>query len=193
MLGGFLRRGRWHTWGTSERVESADQVRDQLINEGFEQVRAFHFDADTFDFALLEDELVKAATAAYSRLKQQGINAFALFTDDGAMTIGVAANVFASIDDAAEDELRNPSEWSLDDSGRELDIAYRLILSRSRDELSRVEFSTFREGLFAAMENALKRIDFGDTVVLSAVTDAGVSKLISPESLRERFDAATEH
>ncbi|MGV3619645.1 MAG: hypothetical protein ACO1OB_02440 [Archangium sp.] len=148
--------------------------------------REWTFDPDAFDFALLEDELVTAMKRVLSRMP--GINAFALYTDESAMTIGAAAHRFESFDD---ETLWWPPEWSLRDDGTDFDVPYRLILSQHRDMLTRVPFETFHEGFSAALVNAMKRIEFGAVVALRSVNDTGEVTFIGPESMRERFNAAT--
>jgi len=209
----FRRTGKLHTWGKSERIECADaiaaleaakQACADFERDGFVATRAWKFERDSFDFELFATELSEAVKKAFTRLRAQQLelNAFALMTDDSAMTLVAAAHHFPSIADAKDEVLWNPNEWSVwdKDAPGDFDVAYRLILSQSRDELTRVEYGEYRDGFEEMSVRVLEQLKrealFGaaerEFVLLHDVTDsegpteALVSRLNS-ETLGARY------
>lgn len=207
----FRRTGRAQTWGTSTRIDSADAnaaiqtaklACEEFERDGFAPTRAWHFDPDAFDFELPAAEMLAATKSSFTALAatHSGLNAFAVATDSGAMTIFPLAHQFPFIADAKDEELWSPSEWTIDERGADFDITYRLILAQHRDELSRFEFLEYREGFARtaiAVLSQLKReglFGSGEFVLLFDVTDSEgpdeslVSKLNS-ETLSARYSA----
>ena len=175
-----LRTGKVLTWGISEEIDDVDAVRNRLLTSGYIVTRRWHFDPVVFDDERFLDELASAAHTAFSALREQhpGLNAFALQTDDGAMTIGAVAHAFADDDDDDDSILLDPSAWSVQDMSVVFDVVYRLILSQHRDDLSLVGFDQFRAAFDAAVIRALSILrdkgvfgDNDDVTIIYDITD----------------------
>jgi hypothetical protein len=165
----FSRKGKPSTFGESKRemygdLETLDlllaEKRMALEGDGFALTREWHFVPSAFDFALLQREVEDAGRAAFKamRLQHQDSNAFAIVTDDSRMTIGPVVHSFPSIKSADRDQLWNPAEWANWKDAGEFDIAYRLILSQSRDDLSTFPFESFCDGFDEAVVTALEHL-----------------------------------
>ena len=207
----ILRTGRFMTFGESRihafanaqllQLEIAQQ-QQSVQAAGFKLVREWTFDPARFDFDLLQHELelATAATIAQLRAEYPRLNAFALATDDGAMTIFPIAHVFDSSAAADDDTLWSPDEWGISEHDEHFDVAYRLILSQHRDDLTKVVFRTFKSGFTKAALAALQQLDaqgvFGNRdqrVVLYHVTDddqaSAMVKLLQSPALYRRWKA----
>lgn len=191
-LDGMLihRRGGPKTWGTTEKTSLPDansarsaaaEKRASLEADGFKVVREWVHDPSKFDFGLLQRELEIATKSAITKLRvdHPNLNAFALMTDDDAITIVPISCEFDSIQEADDGILFIPDEWDIWDADEEFDIPYRLILSQFQDDLSEVDFNEYRQGFRNAMINALVTLDsqgfFGkstDRILMYYVSDS---------------------
>lgn len=169
--------GKVWTWGESTTEYFDKQViledaieskRVALLDEGFTLVRTWSFEPTHFDFKLLKSEIELATSRMVRRLREKypKVNAFALGTDHDAMTILPMAHCFDSIIDANDELLWAPDEWSISESDESFDIPYRLILSQKRNDLTKVDYLTYKSGFREAAIAALEKIDsdgvFGD-------------------------------
>jgi len=185
------------TWGEERRTKHASAGEAQAAyaafcaaapSEGYTLERASLIDPAMFDAPLLKTLLVAATRQAVCALRAahpgQHFNAYALLSDDSAMTISLLANsreALASAED--EDEmLWNPGEWQFDEGGAYFDSAYRLLLQAHRELPFEVEFEVFRAAAFEVGIAALELLDreglFGtgaereETVLLFEVSDS---------------------
>jgi hypothetical protein len=171
------RIGKLQTFGISKKTPFMDaeplakavaSKRASLESEGFTLVREWHFDRSRFDFALLQRELEVAIKSAVKQLRDDhaDLNAFALMTDADAMTIALIAHEFESIEGADDYILFVPDEWEIWEGNVHFDIAYRLILSQHRDDLTTVDHDEYKSGFTEAADAALTILDsqglFGD-------------------------------
>lgn len=212
----LVRKGNVNTWGSSEILEYQDAEEAKiefnlknvsLANSNIVLYRSGVYDPDNFDFSQLTDEIREGARKAFTKIRDSHpneiINAFALFSDDDAMTIVHAGNSdyarFSKGDD--DDFLWNPSEWSYCDGSEYLDIAYRLILTQHQDLPSNINSDDFKAGFIESTITALEQLDnegfFGSnliresTIVLFAISDSdyiddAVRRLNTP-SMYERY------
>lgn len=184
------------TWGEDARTEHAsaaaaqaayDSVCAAALADGYTLARAVTSDPAVFDAPLLHTLLVDATRQAVGHLRAahpgQHFNAWALLSDDSAMTISLLANsreALATAED--EDEMFwNPGEWQFDEGGAYFDSAYRLLLQAHRDLPFTVDFAKFRNSAFEACIAALELVAaeglFGmgvereETLVLFEVSD----------------------
>ena len=157
--------------------------------------------------ALLHTLVADAARRAFAAVRRahpdQHINAYALVSDDSAMTIGPAANSREALaaSEYGEEMLWNPAEWAFEDGVAYFDSAYRLLLQAHRDLPFDVDFDTFRTGVFEACIAALAQLDaeacFGagaqreEFVLLFEVSDSepveGVMARLNPPAVVARF------
>ena len=195
----LLRTGKVLTWGISEEIDDVDAARNRLLTDGWIVTRRWEFSPTAFDDERFLDELTTAARTAFTALREEhpGLNAFALQTDDGAMTIAAVAHAFADNDDECSNDVDSdddddialsPSEWSVQDMHVVFDVAYRLILSQHRDDLSLVGFDQFRAAFDAAVIQTLSTLRdegvFGDDVtIIYDVTD-GESVVLAQRAAR---------
>lgn len=204
------------TWGEEARSEyaSAAQARaayvahcQAALDDGYTLARAMLIDPAVFDFALLQSTVTAATRLAVDAVRRahpgQHIDAFALVSDDSAMTIGPMANSREALaaSEYGEEMRWNPAEWAFDDGGAYFDSAYRLLLQAHRHLPFDVDFTTFRAGVFEACIAALAQLDaegvFGagaqrdEGVLLFEVSDseplAGAMERLNPPAAVARF------
>ena len=143
----------------------------------------------TVDLHTFKAEVKAAAARAFTAIKgnhpDETFYAFALYSDDGAMTVNPAANSEQALErsvaaygkrgKAMLGELRwSPAEWEYEDeAGDELDDAYdqlNTLLEKVGDD----EFERFREAAYTAMVDALDELNtegfFGRGKERAAVT-----------------------
>ena len=210
--------GAVQTWGEETRKDYASvagahaayqaHCRSALA-DGYTLARESVIDPAVFDYALLQTLVAGAVRLAVDAVRrahpEQHINAFALVSDDSAMTIGPMANSREALaaSDYAEEMLWNPAEWAHDDGGAYFDSAYRLLLQAHRDLPFDVDFATFRTGVFDACIAALAQVDaegvFGtgarrdESVLLFDVSDSepveGAMARLNPPAVVARFEA----
>ena len=204
----WVRSGKVQTWGARtitecDTAEAADAEFQAACArqpaDGFVLTREGTYDPARFDFEQLKNEIREGARQAFTSVRQahpgKNVNAFALMTDDSAMTVGPVANSEEAWRESGgeEDFLWNPSEWSYTEGGEFLDIAYRLILPYHQDVPTEVEFEEFQAGVFEAGIRALEELDgegfFGtgtareNVVLLFDVTDSDV-----PDDMAQRLN-----
>lgn len=206
------------TWGEETRTQYASEAEahaayatrcQAALADGYSLARASVIDPAAFDFALLHTLVADAARLAFGAVRRahpgQHINAFALVSDDSAMTIGPAANSREALaaSEYGEEMLWNPAEWVFEDGVAYFDSAYRLLLQAHRDLPFGVDFDTFRSGVFDACIAALAQLDaegcFGadaqrdDFVLLFEVSDSeqveGAMARLNPPAVVARFAA----
>jgi hypothetical protein len=206
------------TWGEETRKDYASVAEAQAaylshceaaVAGGHTLARAMLIDPAVFDFALLHTLVADATRRVFDCVRRahpdQHIDAFALVSDDSAMTIGCMANSREALAASAygEEMLWNPAEWAFDDGGAYFDSAYRLLLQAHRDLPFEVDFSTFRSGVFDACIAALAQLDaegvFGagaqreEFVLLFEVSDSepveGAMARLNPPAVVARFHA----
>ncbi|MGK5035489.1 DUF4303 domain-containing protein [Janthinobacterium sp. LB3P118] len=206
------------TWGEETRKDYASEAEAQAayvahcrtaLADGYTLARESTIDPAVFDFALLQTLLADAARLAVDAVRRahpdQHINAFALVSDDSAMTIGPVANSREALaaSEYGEEMLWNPAEWAFDEGGAYFDSAYRLLLQAHRDLPFDVDFVTFRAGVFEACIAALAQFDaegvFGtgaqrdEGVLLFEVSDSepleGAMARLNPPAVVARFEA----
>lgn len=191
------RTGNVKTRGESEDTPYADsnacraafdRRRRQIETAGFVLAREWHFDPPAFDFARLTQEIALAARQAFTLVRQvhadERINAYAVVTDDGAMTLVPAANSAEALKAAGDepDVLWNSGEWSCLEGGEFFDIPYRLLLTQHQGDWPKVPFEEFAAGVAEASVRALELLDresfFGtgperdNSVVLFQIADS---------------------
>lgn len=135
------------TWGEEARSGYASEALARAayvahcqaaLDEGYTLARAMLIDPAVFDFALLQSLVTDATRLAVDAVRRahpgQHIDAFALVSDDSAMTIGPMANSREALaaSEYGEEMLWNPAEWAFDDGGAYFDSAYRLLLQAHR-------------------------------------------------------------
>lgn len=206
------------TWGEETRKDYASEAEAQAayvahcrtaLADGYTLARESTIDPAVFDFALLQTLLADAARLAFDAVRRahpdQHINAFALVSDDSAMTIGPMANSRDALaaSEYGEEMLWNPAEWAFEDGGEYFDSAHRLLLQAHRDLPFDVDFVTFRAGVFEACIAALAQFDaegvFGtgaqrdEGVLLFEVSDSeaveGAMARLNPPAVVARFEA----
>ncbi len=206
------------TWGEETRKDYASEAEahaayaarcQAALADGYILARESTIDPAVFDFALLKILVAHAARRAFDGVRRahpgQRIDAFALVSDDSAMTIGCMANsreALAASEDG-EEMLWNPAEWAFDEGGAYFDSAWRLLLQAHRELPFDVDFATFRAGVFDACIAALAQLDaegmFGsgaqreEFVLLFEVSDSepleGVMARLNPPAVVARFEA----
>lgn len=185
------------TWGEDTRTAhaGAEEARAAYaafcaaaLSEGYTLERACVTDPAVFDAPLLQTLLVTATRQAVSALRAahpgQHFNAWALLSDDSAMTISLLANSREALATAEDQNERfwNPGEWQFDEGGEYFDSAYRLLLQAHRELPFEVDFEVFRASAFEACIAALEQLAaeglFGtgvereETLVLFEVSDS---------------------
>ncbi|MFB9245798.1 DUF4303 domain-containing protein [Massilia antarctica] len=165
--------GMTETWGTDTLEELASPAAARArytalcadaVAAGFTLTRQAAIDLNRLDATLLASEIRDGARNAFNAMRaahpDQTFNAFALVSDDSAMTIVPLANsVQALSEDGGDDEiLWNPSEWSFFEEGAWLDIAYRMILPYHRDIPNEVDIDALRAWVFGACAAALQQL-----------------------------------
>ena len=205
------------TWGEETRKDYASEAEAHAawlahcraaLADGHSLARESTIDPAVFDFALLHTLVADAARLAFDAVRRahpdQHIDAFALVSDDSAMTIGCMANsreALAASEDG-EEMLWNPAEWAFDDGGAYFDSACRLLLQAHRALPFEVAFATFRSGVFDACIAALAQLDaegcFGtgaqrdEFVLLFEVSDSepveGAMARLNPLAVVARFE-----
>lgn len=126
------------------------------------------------DFNILENKIEKAAKNAfiemYEKHKEEGIYCFALYSDDGAMTVCPATNTNDFIKDFEEEDLDyykfESAEWKYEMMGA--DEEFDEICKILYDELSKNNYENeysdekvfykFRNQLFQTCINVLKKL-----------------------------------
>jgi len=205
------------TWGEEARSDCASELEAQAayaahcqaaLADGYVLAQARAIDPAVFEFGLLQnlvrDGARRAFNAARTAHPTQHLNAFALLSDDSAMTIGPVANSREALaaSEYGEEMLWNPGEWCFGDGGAYLDSAYRMLLQAHRGLPFELDFATFRRGVFEACIAALEELDsegfFGvgeqrdDCVLLFEVTDSeaveGAMARLNPPAVVARFD-----
>ena len=185
------------TWGEETRTVHAGDASARAayaafcaaaLSEGYTLERASLIDPAVFDAPLLQTMLVTATRQAVAFVRaahpDQHFNAWALLSDDSAMTISLLANSREELA-TAEDENEmfwNPGEWQFDEGGEYFDSAYRLLLQAHRDLPFEVDFDVSRASAFEACIGALEQLAaeglFGtgaereETLVLFEVSDS---------------------
>lgn len=169
----FVASGKVETWGESELRElpGTEEVHDAYTRfcraakaDGYRLVREATYDPRHFDFATFTVEVREGARRAFAAVRrdhpERVINAFALLTDAGAMTIGpVAGTVDLHADDEdSEDTVWNCEDWDLFEGGAYLDVAYRMILTQHRGLPSQIPFDVFRQRMFESCIVALEEL-----------------------------------
>lgn len=206
------------TWGEETRKDYASEAAAQAayavhcraaLADGYTLARESTIDPAVFDFTLLQTLLAAAARLAVDAVRrahpEQHIDAFALVSDDSAMTIGPVANSREALaaSEYGEEMLWNPAEWAFDEGGAYFDSAYRLLLLAHRELPFDVDFATFRAGVFDACIGALAQLDaegvFGtgarrdDCVLLFEVSDSepveNAMARLNPPAVVARFEA----
>ncbi|PJC99555.1 hypothetical protein GQ37_004285 [Janthinobacterium sp. BJB1] len=206
------------TWGEETRTHYASEAEAQAaygarcqaaLADGYALARASVIDPAVFDFAQLQALVAHAARRAVDCVRrahpEQHIDAFALVSDDSAMTIGCMANSREALaaSEYGEEMLWNPAEWAFDEGGACFDSAYRLLLQAHRELPFDVAFATFRAGVFDACIAALAQLGaegvFGtgderdDCVLLFEVSDSGplegAMARLNPPAVVARFEA----
>lgn len=214
----WMASGAAMTWGEETRAQYASVAEAQAAyaarcqaaqTDGYTLARTMLIDPAIFDFALLQILVADAARLAFAAVRRahpdQHIDAFALVSDDSAMTIGPAANSREALaaSEYGEEMLWNPAEWAFEDGVAYFDSAYRLLLQAHRDLPFDVDFDTFRSGVFDACIVALAQLDaegcFGmgaqrdDFVLLFEVSDSdaveGAMERLNPPAVVARFTA----
>jgi hypothetical protein len=212
----WVRSGAVKTWGTCEitQCDSVDhahaQFHDTLVKQttdGFVLTRQGTYDPSRFDFEQLRTEIREGARQAFAACRAahpgETINAYALISDDSAMTIIPATNSEEAHRNKGGDEdfLWNTGEWSYQDGDEFLDIAYRLILTQCQDLPFEMEFEDFRTGFIESCVRALEDLDregcFGagpareSVVVLFQISDAdyidGAMRRLNTGAMYKRY------
>lgn len=206
------------TWGEETRNDYASEAQAHAgylahchaaLADGYALARAMLIDPAVFDFALLQTLVADAARLAVEAARRahpdQHIDAFALVSDDSAMTIGCMANSREALaaSEYGDEMLWNPAEWAFDEGDAYFDSAYRLLLQAHRELPFDVDFATFRTGVFDACIAALAQLDaegiFGagarrdGSVLLFEVSDSeavdGAMARLNPPAVVARFAA----
>lgn len=205
------------TWGEDARNDYASEAEAHAayagrcqasLADGYTLARASVVDPAVFDYALLQTLVADAARLAVDAVRrahpEQHINAFALVSDDSAMSIGPMANSREALaaSEYAEEMLWNPAEWAFGEGGAYFDSAYRMLLQAHRELPFDVDFATFRAGVFDACIAALVQLDaegvFGtnaqrdESVLLFEVSDSeaveGAMPRLNPPAVVARFE-----
>ncbi len=127
---------------------------------------------DAFDFTALSERIERAARQAFIAIHRQhageGIYAFALYSDDGAMTVCEAANTAAHLKNAGLEDFSlykfEPSEWKYEGRGfvYERGDPFEEICDTVRTRVMAIddeaEFLEFRSGLFETCTGVLKKL-----------------------------------
>lgn len=221
----IIETGAVNTFGDTERrnfTTLADAERQAIklaatkITEGFTRVLEEDFDPETVDFSALRTELREGAAKAFESIRRahadERINAFAIVSDDGAMSlahIGNSAEALARRQEIFRTELVqrfgesivwdcvwNASEWHYTEGAGFLDIPYRRVVNHhsERHGDSRMEFPLFRDLMFEASVAALEDLRNGkfftkdahedEVVVLFQVSDSCIDSRVQNDWVR---------
>ncbi len=124
------------------------------------------------DFVALEQKIEKAARSAFIEMfdkhKSEGVYCFALYSDDGAMTVCPSTNTTDFLDNLSEKEKEElayykfePAEWKYEMIGA--DKAFNEICKDLRTELEKNDFENEYENneTFSVFQNQLYEVCFG--------------------------------
>jgi len=191
----FNATGRVNTWGEEglltlqsrqEALGEYERLCRSAQDSGFELTRCLTYDPASFDAARLATEVTVATRNAVGHVRRvypdKSLNAFALLTDSGAMTLAlVSGTVDSSAPPLESDSVWNCSEWSEFHGSEYFDVAYRIILAQHRGLESQVEFAEFCQQMFESCIRSLEGLVadglFGDAsqrenvVILFQVSD----------------------
>ena len=164
------------------------------------------------DFQKLEKEIYEATKAAFRELQDRSqpepLCAFALYSDEGAMTVCPAANTVTHLaktqkanPDFATDYKFSPAEWAFESAGadEQFNEICNQLSTRLDEEDDEAAFIVFRDNLFTACGNALKMLKGegffetttgGPIMLLFAVSDADITAQ-DVEIVRALNDAET--
>ncbi|MGI4865345.1 MAG: DUF4303 domain-containing protein [Janthinobacterium lividum] len=126
------------------------------------------------DFQALKSQLTQAAQAAFTEVlaqhRAEGIYSFALYSDEGAMTVCPATNTLAHLAIQVPEDLPyakfEPAEWRYENVGAaaQFDAIGRQLRAQALDEARTDEaFEQFRQQLYAtcvAVLDELRQQDF---------------------------------
>jgi hypothetical protein len=112
------------------------------------------------DFQALKSQLMQATQAAFTEVlglhRAEGIYSFALYSDEGAMTVCPATNTLAHVATQAPEDLPyakfEPAEWRYENVGAaaQFDAIGRQLRAQALDEAQTDEgFEQFRQQLYA--------------------------------------------
>ena len=118
------------------------------------------------DFQALKSQLTQAAQAAFTEVlaqhRAEGIYSFALYSDEGAMTVCPATNTLAHVATQAPEDLPyakfEPAEWRYENVGAaaQFDAIGRQLRAQALDEAQTDEdFEQFRQQLHATCLDVL--------------------------------------
>lgn len=205
------------TWGEETRTVHTGDIAAQAaydiaceaaLADGYTLARAGTIDPGVFDAPLLQTLLASATRQAVAFVRaahpDQHFNAWALQSDDSAMTISLLANSREALATAEDDNemFWNPGEWQFDEGGAYFDSAYRLLLQAHRDLPFGVDFEVFRASAFEACIGVLEQLAaeglFGtglereETLLLFEVSDSeeldGVMQRLNGPAMVRRLD-----
>jgi hypothetical protein len=154
-----------------EAEQRAAELAAGKATEGFALARTFSCAADRFDYAAFTVEVTRGIEAFWRNINalqpSKHFDRLAISTDDDAMTISAFVNQAAPDDE--DHILYNPQEWPTADT-HELEIAYRMMLSKHRDipfekRPPRYDDSLL-ESMIRALENARRKSLLPDTLLL---------------------------
>jgi hypothetical protein len=126
------------------------------------------------NFATLQQEIASAARQAFTEIRNdhpsERFYAFALYTDDSAMTVEPAANSEEALESTAEDYDESPdtgwlrwgtAEWAYESEGGDHfnDVYDALNVENRYDKKDPKAFGAFKQNLFETMILALKSLD----------------------------------
>ena len=155
--------GETHSSDTEDaaRQHLAQLVEDRLA-EGFSVVRSGGCDPKTFDYGALCDDVVEGARRAFEAVRaahaDERIDAYALYSDSGAMTIVCAADSTEARGGVGHERRWYCQEWPyIDEGGEHLEVAYRRILTLHGGPHEPPE--GFEGRVFEACMRALERLD----------------------------------
>ena len=126
------------------------------------------------NFATLQKKIANAARKAFKEIQNdhpgERFYAFALYTDDGAMTVEPAANSEEALESSAEEYDESPdtgwlrwgtAEWAYEGEGGDHfnDVYDALNVKNPYDNKDPKAFGVFKQNLFETMILALKSLD----------------------------------
>lgn len=165
----------------------------------------------TFDFDDLRARLVAASTRALAEVRRRyradPVCAFALYSDDGAMTVCPAMDLtsaraarIAGDPAHAADTTYAPPEWALESVGAER--AFDAICERLSDHLDAHprEFRAFKAALFETCLQALEELRDGgrfrggpEVLLMFAVSDGDLRPTVEVARLRRLMGSRSPH
>ena len=166
-----VRQGRVKTFGAGPTVTmpTAEAARQRVVElveekrgEGFAVARTSGCDPAAFDYQLLVEDIVEGARRAFEAVRaarsDERIDAYALYSDGGAMTIVCAADSTEARGGAGDERRWCCQEWPYVGEGSEhLEVAYRRILTLHDGPLKPP--AGFEDRVFDACLRALERLD----------------------------------